>query len=65
MPLDVESIVNSDGDRKQDCEMMAATRLLPRLRERCPTMLAVIPCDALHAIVADERKVKLSAAGDW
>ena len=49
LPLDVEPIVNGDGNRKQDCEAKAATRLLPRLREFYPSMRPVILCDALYA----------------
>jgi hypothetical protein len=32
LPLDVEEVRNEDGHDKQDCELKAAKRLMPRLR---------------------------------
>jgi len=36
IPIGVEAIQNSDGEKKQDCEINAAKRFIPRLRQQFP-----------------------------
>jgi hypothetical protein len=47
LPLDVEEVRNSDGHDKQDCEMNAAKRLMPRLRQAHPQLPLLVGGDAL------------------
>jgi hypothetical protein len=49
LPLDVEEVRNSDGAAKQDCELNAAKRLIPRLRQEHPQMPLIVGGDALYA----------------
>ena len=49
LPLDVEEVCNSDGKDKQDCEINAAKRLIPRLRQEHPQMPLIIGGDDLYA----------------
>jgi hypothetical protein len=46
LPLEVEAVRNSDGQDKQDCEVNAATRRLPRLRQEPPQLPLIIGGDA-------------------
>lgn len=48
LPLDVEEVRNEDGQEKQDCEIKAAKRLIPRLRQEHPQMPLVIGGDDLY-----------------
>ena len=48
-PLEVEEVRNSDGQAKQDCELNAAKRLIPRLRQEHPQMPLIIGGDDLYA----------------
>jgi hypothetical protein len=48
LPLDVEEVRNSDGHDKQDCEINAAKRLMPRLRQDHPQMPLIIGGDDLY-----------------
>ena len=48
MPLDVEEVRNSDGQDKQDCELNAAKRLIPRLRQEHPQLPLIIGGDDLY-----------------
>ncbi len=48
LPLDVEEVRNEDGQDKQDCEIKAAKRLIPRLRHKHPQMPLVIGGDDLY-----------------
>jgi hypothetical protein len=48
LPLDVEEVRNSDGQDKQDCEVNAAKRLLPRLRQEHPQLRLIIGGDDLY-----------------
>ena len=48
-PLDVEEICQQDGVTKQDCEINAAKRLLPRLRREHPHLKVIIAGDDLYA----------------
>ncbi len=49
LPLTPEPIRNSDGDKKQDCEINAAKRLLPKLRAQHPRMKFIWLADSLYA----------------
>jgi hypothetical protein len=49
LPLDAEPIRNTDGTEKQDCELNAAKRLLPRLRGEHPRLAILLLGDALYA----------------
>ena len=48
LPLDVEEVRNEDGHEKQDCEINAAKRLIPRLRQEHPQLPLVIGGDDLY-----------------
>src|SRR5262249_28122928 len=48
LPLDVEEVRNSDGKDKQDCEVNAAKRLIPRLRQEHPQLPLIIGGDDLY-----------------
>ena len=49
LPLMPEEIKNSDGIDKQDCEINAANRLLPAIRNRHPRMSFIWLADSLYA----------------
>lgn len=49
IPLMPEAIRNSDGQLKQDCEMNAARRLIPKLRKEHPKLGFIIGGDALFS----------------
>lgn len=49
LPLDVEQVQNSDGQGKQDCELNAAKRLIPRLRAEHRQMAVIITGDDLYS----------------
>ena len=49
IPFMPEHIVNSDGSKKQDCEMNAAKRLVGRLRNECHQLDLLIGGDALFS----------------
>jgi DDE_Tnp_1-associated len=49
IPLMPEAIHNSDGNLKQDCEMNAAKRLIPKLRQEHPKLGLIIGGDALFS----------------
>ncbi len=49
LPLDAEPIRNTDGTEKQDCELNAAKRLLPRLRREHPRLPVLVLGDAIYA----------------
>lgn len=49
LPLDAEPIRNTDGTEKQDCEINAAKRLLPRVRREHPRLPLLVLGDALYA----------------
>jgi hypothetical protein len=62
LPLDVEEVCNSDGQDKQDCEINAAKRLLPRLRQEHPQLPLIIGGDDLYChepFVAQLRDLRL------
>ena len=48
-PLGNEAIVNSDGNTKNDCELNAAKRLIPRLRTEHPFLPMCLVLDGLHS----------------
>lgn len=48
LPLDVEEVRNDDGHEKQDCELNAAKRLIPRLRQEHPQLPLIIGGDDLY-----------------
>ena len=49
IPLMPEPIHNSDGNDKQDCEMNAAKRLIPKLRQEHPKLGMILGGDALFS----------------
>ena len=49
IPLLIEPIQNSDGKTKQDCEINAAKRLIPKLRELYPKLKIIVLADALYS----------------
>jgi Transposase DDE domain len=48
-PVAVEPIVRQDGREKNDCELNAAKRLVPQIRQAMPTDKLLIALDALYA----------------
>src|SRR5262249_34370764 len=62
LPLDVEEGRNSDGQTKHDCEVHAAKRLLPRLRQSHPQRPLMVGGDALYGhepFIAQVRALRL------
>jgi hypothetical protein len=62
LPLDVEEVRNSDGQDKQDCEVNAAKRLMPRLRQEHPQLPLIIGGDDLYChepFIAQLRELRL------
>jgi len=51
LPLMPEDIRNTDGDEKQDCEINAAKRLVPKIRKAHPRLPMVWLADSLYATV--------------
>jgi len=49
IPIGVEPIQNSDGAKKQDCEVNAAKRFIPRLRQQYPKMGLIITGDDIFS----------------
>jgi hypothetical protein len=49
LPLMPEAIENTDGQTKQDCEINAAKRLLPKIRSQHPRMSHIWLADSLYA----------------
>jgi len=49
LPLMPEEIKNTDGSDKQDCEINAAYRLLPKIRAKHPKMNFIWLADSLYA----------------
>jgi hypothetical protein len=49
LPVDAEPIRNEDGTQKQDCEINAAKRLLPRFRREHPKLAVLVVGDSLYA----------------
>ena len=48
LPLDVEEVRNDDGHEKQDCELNAAKRLIPRWRQEHPQLPLIVGGDDLY-----------------
>ena len=49
LPIGVEPVSRQDGVRKNDCEQVAAKRLLRRIREQYPELKFMVVADALYA----------------
>lgn len=49
IPMGVEPIKNTDGTKKQDCEINAAKRFIPTLRQQFPKMGLIITGDDLFS----------------
>ena len=49
IPLGAEPIKNTDGTKKQDCEINAAKRFIPKLRQQYPKMNLIITGDDLNS----------------
>jgi len=47
-PIAVEPIVRQDGNKKNDCELNAAKRLVPQIRQVMPTEKLLLTLDALY-----------------
>ena len=58
LPLAPEFIRNNDGQSKQDCEVSAAKRLIPRIRAEHRQLPIVLVADSLHAKVPIVRILK-------
>lgn len=48
-PVAVEPIVRQDGRQKNDCELNAAKRLIPQIRQAMPRDRLILTLDALYA----------------
>jgi hypothetical protein len=48
-PIAVEPIVRQDGNQKNDCELNAAKRLIPQIRQVLPKEKLILTLDALYA----------------
>jgi hypothetical protein len=48
LPLDAEEVRNDDGQEKQDCEIKAAQRFIPRLRDEHAQLPLIIGGDDLY-----------------
>ena len=49
LPLAPEQISNRDGTRKQDCEINAAKRLIPKIRKAHPKLKLIVTADGLYS----------------
>lgn len=49
LPLDVEEVRNTDGEKKQDCELNAGKRLIERIRKEHPHLPLIILGDDLYS----------------
>ena len=49
VPMMPEEILNSDGTEKQDCEINAGKRLIPKIRKEHPQLKLTIAGDALYS----------------
>jgi len=49
IPIGVEPIKNTDGTKKQDCEINAAKRFIPKLHQQYPKMKLIITGDDLFS----------------
>ena len=58
IPLLPEFIENSDGSTKQDCEIAAVKRLIPRLRAEHRQLPIVLVADSLHSKVPIIRQAR-------
>jgi hypothetical protein len=49
LPLAPEPIANTDGKKKQDCELAAAKRILSKIRSAHPRLPIIITGDGLYS----------------
>lgn len=49
LPLAPEAVANTDGRRKQDCELAAAKRILAKIRASHPKLPIIITADGLYS----------------
>lgn len=49
IPLAPESVKNTDGNKKQDCEIEAGKRLIKKISETHPKLKIIIVADSLHS----------------
>jgi hypothetical protein len=49
VPLMPEEIKNTDGSKKQDCEINAAKRLIPKIRKQHPRLSVIYLADSIYA----------------
>ena len=48
IPIDMEPMVKQDGEKKNDCELNATQRLLPRIRRQHPHLKIIVVEDCLY-----------------
>lgn len=61
IPFAPEEVKNSDGTEKQDCELNAAKRLLPKLRDAHPKLKMILTQDGLFS---NEKYISLAKTCD-
>jgi hypothetical protein len=49
LPLMPEEVKNSDGSKKQDCEVNAGKRLIPQIRKEYPKLSIIYLADSIYA----------------
>jgi hypothetical protein len=49
LPLAPESVANTDGTTKQDCEINAGKRIVGKIRRTHPKLKIVITADGLYS----------------
>lgn len=49
IPLAPEAVKNTDGNKKQDCEIEAGKRLIKKIRKTHPKLKIIITADSLHS----------------
>jgi hypothetical protein len=64
LPLMPEEIINTDGAVKQDCEINAAKRLLPKIKKQYPRLPLIYTGDSIYATAPFIQEV-LDHGGDY
>jgi hypothetical protein len=49
IPLAPEAVKNTDGNKKQDCEILAGKRLIKKIRATHPKLKIIMVADSLHS----------------
>ena len=50
IPLPPEAVKNTDGSKKQDCEINAGKRMINKIHKSHPKLKIVIVADSLHSL---------------